>query len=224
MGTLISNHESSVNALPLACAPHVGQITDPKSLRLIEALHDATEQVQNKLRLDEFWGGRVDLPPGGLLFGRLPTVAKPRVRASYLAWPTLLTMDSNCFGKVCQAASCTHDELMKFVMYICPYEYLPHLNQFFSHEAVFQSIAKKISAAVQPMKAKQVRIQKGASTGGKKSALSRQKRSKIPSAEVLRIETEKLLTAGKAESETAGILSMKYGVSTQAIRLKRRQT
>lgn len=223
MGTLISNDES-VKALPLACAPHVGQITDPKSMRLIEALYDATEQVKNQLRLDEFWGERVDLPPGGLLFRQQLTVAKPRVRASYLAWPTLLTMDSNCFGKVCQEASCSHDELMKFALYICPYEYLPHLKQFFSNEATFLSIAKKISAAVQPMKAKQVRIQKGASTGGKKSALSRQKRSKIPSAEVLRLETEKLLAAGKAESETAGILSLKYGASAQAIRFKRRQT
>ena len=223
MNSFSQSNQPPVGSGPLTCAPHVSEITDEKSLKLAQTIYEATEQVRNRLSADEVWGAPVYLPPRGFLPRDLRATAKPAVRANFLAWPALLAMDKDCLANICQAAGCDEDELKKFVLSICPYEHLPHLEQFFLNRDVMKMIIKEISAAVKPMKAKQVRIQKGASTGGMKSAVARKRMLKIPSAEVLRRETAKLLANGKEESETAGILSRKFGVSAQAIRLKRRQ-
>ena len=218
MKSFLHSYQQTVGEPPLACAPHASDLTDEKLLRIAQVVYEVTEQVRCRLKADEVWGAPVYLPPRGVH----PT-AKPEVRANFLAWPALLTMDKDCLAKICQVAGCSEDELKSFVLSICPYEHLPHLEQFFLHRAVIKMIIKEVSAEVQPMKAKQVRIRKGASTGGLKSALRRKRQTKIPSAEVLMLETAKLLASGKDESETAGILSRKFGVSAQAIRLKRRQ-
>ncbi|WP_156106020.1 hypothetical protein [Comamonas aquatica] len=218
MKSFLHSYQQTVGEPPLACAPHASDLTDEKLLRIAQVVYEVTEQVRCRLKADEVWGAPVYLPPRGFH----PT-AKPEVRANFLAWPALLTMDKDCLAKICQVAGCSEDELKSFVLSICPYEHLPHLEQFFLHRAVIKMIIKEVSAEVQPMKAKQVRIRKGASTGGLKSALRRKRQTKIPSAEVLMLETAKLLASGKDESETAGILSRKFGVSAQAIRLKRRQ-
>ena len=212
-----------LDTVPLGCAPHVRGLPDEKSLRLAQTIYEATEQVRERLKVDEFWGAPICLPPRGFSPGGMHVAAKPAARANFLVWPVLLTMEADCLGHVCRAAGCEESELMTLVLSICPYEHLPHLKQFFHNRAAMQIIIKEISAAVKPMKAKQVRIQKGASTGGVKSALTRKRTLKIPSAEVLRLETAKLIANGKEESETAGILSRKFGVSAQSIRLKRRQ-
>lgn len=218
MNSFLHNYQQTVGEPPLACAPHVSELTDEKQLRIARTVYEVTEQVRARLKVDERWGAPIYLPPRGFH----PT-ATSEVRANFLAWPALLTMDKDCLTNICQAAGCDEDGLTTFVLSICPYEYLPHLEQFFLHRAVIKMIIKEISAEVQPMKAKQVRIRKGASTGGLKSAQRRKRQTKIPSAEVLRLETVKLLASGKEVSETAGILSRKFGVSAQAIRLKRRQ-
>lgn len=218
MKSFLHSYQQTVGEPPLACAPHASDLTDEKLLRIAQVVYEVTEQVRCRLKADEVWGAPVYLPPRGFH----PT-AKPEVRANFLVWPALLTMDKDCLAKICQVAGCSEDELKSFVLSICPYEHLPHLEQFFLHRAVIKMIIKEVSAEVQPMKAKQVRIRKGASTGGLKSALRRKRQTKIPSAEVLMLETAKLLASGKDESETAGILSRKFGVSAQAIRLKRRQ-
>nr|WP_314705726.1 hypothetical protein [uncultured Comamonas sp.] len=218
MKSFLHSYQQTVGEPPLACAPHASDLTDEKLLRIAQVVYEVTEQVRCRLKADEVWGAPVYLPPRGFH----PT-AKPEVRANFLAWPALLTMDKDCLAKICQVAGCSEDELKSFVLSICPYEHLPHLEQFFLHRAVIKMIIKEVSAEVQPMKAKQVRIRKGASTGGLKSALRRKRQTKIPSAEVLRLETIKLLASGKEEFETAGILSRKFGVSAQSIRLKRRQ-
>lgn len=223
MNSIPQSNQPPVGSGPLTCAPHVSEITDEKSLKLAQTIYEVTEQVRDRLRADEVWGAPVYLPPRGFLPRDLRATAKATVRANFLTWPALLTMEKDCLAKICQAAGCGEDELKTFLLSICPYEYLPHLEQFFLNHAVIKMIIKEISAEVQPMKAKQVRIRKGARTGGLKSAVRRKRESKIPSAEVLRLETIKLLANGKEESETAGILSRKFGVSAQAIRLKRRQ-
>lgn len=223
MNSFLHNYQSTLGAVPLACASHVSGLPDEKSLRLAQTIYDATEQVRERLRGDEFWGSPICLPPRGFSPRGMHVAAKPAVRANFLVWPALLTMEKDGLAHVCQAAGCGEDELRTFVLSICPYEYLPHLEQFFRNRTAMKIIIKEISAAVKPMKAKQVRIQKGASSGGVKSALTRKRTLKIPSAEVLRLETAKLIANGKEESETAGILSRKFGVAAQSIRLKRRQ-
>ena len=224
MNSFSQSNQHSVGYGPLTCAPHVSEITDEKSIKLAQTIYEVTEQVRHRLCADEVWGAPVYLPVRGFLPRDLRAMAKPEVRANFLVWPAFLTMDKDCLAKICQSTGCDEEELKTFVLSICPYEHLPHLEQFFLNRAVIKMIVKEISAEVQPMKAKQVRIRKGARTGGLKSAVRRKRQTKIPSAEELRLETVKLLAHGKEESETAGILSRKFGVSAQAIRLKRRQT
>ena len=223
MNSFSQSNQPSVGCGPLIGAPDLNEITDEKSLNLAQIIYDATEDVRHRLNANEVWGAAVNLPARGFLPKSERAVAKPKVRADFLVWPALLTMDKDCLEHICQTARCDEEELEKFVLSICPYEHLPHLEQFFLNRAVMKMIIKEVSAEVQPMKAAQVRIRKGARTGGMKSAMRRKRQTKIPSAEVLRLETVKLLANGKEESETAGILSRKFGVSAQAIRLKRRQ-
>lgn len=223
MNSFSESSSLATQAFPLACAPDIPQITDAKWLHLGRVIYEATEQVRERLKTDALWGEPVSLSPRGLPPKEgYANRARP-VRAGFLPWPALLTMEPEVVGNICKVAGCTEDELRQFVIGICPYEHLPHIEQFFLNRRVMARLIKSISAAVHPMKLKQVRIDKGARHGGIKSARARQRLTKIPSAEVLLQESIKLLAAGKAESETAGILAQKYGASAQAIRHKRRQ-
>ncbi len=209
--------------LPLVCAPHVAAVTDEVKVRMMLVIHDVTEQLRERLQADPLWGSEVHLPPRGFRPRSLHGAEKPRTLGDQLAWPSLLTMGS-CLEKASQEAGCEREELLMFAMFICPYEYLPHLLQYASFQAGIKDTARLLSPVVQSLKAKEARIRRGASIGGQKSAKTRAQGAKTPSVEILRREAQKLLDIGKESSAVAGILSSRYGVTSTTIRRKLRQS
>lgn len=206
-------------APPIACAPHFTRAPTAEEARMMNAIKAQTEVVREALRKDSYWGASELVPPRGF-----PTSSERAQRpapapANFIPWPALLTVD-DCVEAAAAASHTTAEALLTFAIHICPFEYQLQLLQFAAHRALPRRLAKVLSPVILGFKGTVDRIKAGARTGAAKSATTRSKTAKTPSATVLLVEFNKLVKAGRAKTEVASVLARRYGVTATTIRRK----
>ncbi len=193
-------------------------LDDPREQRMLQAIADATENTRIDLRNDPSWGTPIPIPDRGFV----PVARRKRVTtlADLLPWPALLTLKGCADDAACQAECGNRQEILQFAQTICPYEHLVTLVNFIANDLGIANAAKVLSPLIRGLKAKEARIKKGASEGGRKSALTRQRSSSTADAEKLLQDRQRLLDAGRDTKEIAGILAARYRVSDTTVRRK----
>lgn len=164
------------------------------------------------------WGTPVYLPPRGF---PLKPETDEQVLAEQLPWPALLTL-ANCAEETAVLARLSVQDLLLYAIQICPYQHVAILIQFLSHKEGIQASAKALSPYIRKLRDKEARIKEGARRGGNNSVRIRRKESKLPTAQDIQREAEKLLATHYAKQEVAGILAKRYNVTPTTIRRKLR--
>jgi hypothetical protein len=197
-------------------------LTDPREIEVATIIAEETEAERERRRAAEVEhseGRPKAIVPASLL--------DPDMFAySYvdtLRWEELLTL-GGCVFNCARRAGMTPEQILSFADGTCEApgwllfwfgQCLQALNVKASSDAEWALKARLYEAT----EAVQRRIQEGARNGGKKSAATRRKQARVPPAEVLRSDRERLLSQGVAERNITGLLAKKYNVTAGAIRL-----
>lgn len=215
------SHSTLTSKTTIRLDPAAYDFADPEKQRKGQAIASATEATRKSLYCDASWGTHIPFPPRGLASVAQPR--EPRTVADLLPWPALLTMHK-CADEAASRAGCDREAIMQFALSICPVEQWVTLMNFMAQDSAIAQTAKILSPLIRGLKAKEARIKQGASDGGKKSARERQKQSPVPDTQTLLKERTRLLDAGKAPKDIAGILAERYGVTPNTVRRKFRAT
>jgi hypothetical protein len=205
------------DATPLSIDLSALQFHSVRQREMAEAISAATERTRALLREDKLWGVCVPVPPRGFIpKGR--RVSQVHV-ADRLPWPSLLALGS-CADEAARMANCSsRSDVLRYAMSICSVDQIVPLMNLLVVEAGTRQVARALSQVILPLKGMEERMRRGAKIGGKNSASNRRKDSKTPP-EKLREERDKLIEQGKDKRDIAGILAVRYGVTTSTIRKK----